>query len=259
MEGTDMHRCTIFFFLIVLVLFSSCLRNESTEKATPLEVTVNTDTTITSLKKPEGISPQFSYVYGQQIAKTLKSNYPDVDLEYLARGVYDACKKESFFSEDECLDILTTFQRKVYEEADKILSERAEKNLLEAETFLLANSKRTNVKSFSDKLQYEILREGREDGRVPSKNATVAISYMLKDLSGTIKDSSYVRGEASVLKLSQTVDGFAQAVTLMREGEKIRVWLHPDLGYGSVGNSLIGPNELLIFDIELIEVIEDQK
>ncbi|MCR5732401.1 MAG: FKBP-type peptidyl-prolyl cis-trans isomerase [Sphaerochaetaceae bacterium] len=239
---------------MVLILFSSCF-NSGTKK---VEATQNeskhSDDSISSLEKPMRLVQQFSYVYGNQIAKTLKRNYPEVDLEYLARGVYDAFKEESYFTEEESQDILNRFQRKLYEEADRLLKEKAVKNLLEAESFLSANAKRGNVKSVSDRLQYEILREGKEGGKSPREDSTVVVNYLLKDLSGTVKDSSYVRGEASILNLSQTVKGFSRAVSMMKEGEKVRVWLHPELGYGSLGNTLIGPNELLIFDIELIEV-----
>ena len=217
------------------------------------------DDSLSSLSRPTELSRQFSYVYGNQIALTLKQNYSEVDLEYLARGVLDAYSNSSFFTEEESRQIISSFQQKLYEEADKHRKEEAVKNLAQAESFLSANAKRTGVKSVSEKLQYEVLREGSVDGKQPTSTSTVTVDYQLMDLSGAVKDSSYSRGESSVMNLGQTVPGFAQAVSLMKEGEKIRVWIHPELGYGSYGNSVIGPNQLLIFDIELVSVDSTQQ
>ena len=241
--------------LSLLILFSCTEKKVETPvvQSAPKATEAPKDS-LSSLSRPTELSKQFSYVYGNQIAFTLKQNYSEVDLEYLAKGVLDAYEQSCFFTEDESRQILSAFQQKLYEEADKHMKEEAVKNLAEAESFLKANAKRAGVKTVSEKLQYEVLREGNAEGKQPSDKSTVTLDYQLVDLSGAVKDSSYARGEASTMNLAQTVPGFSQAVSLMKEGEKLRVWIHPELGYGSYGNSVIGPNQLLIFDIELISV-----
>ena len=135
------------------------------------------------------------------------------------------------------------------------MKEIRERNLSAAESFLATNKKRSGVISVSDKLQYEILRSPSENGAKATNKSTVTVDYRLVTLAGEVKDSSYERGQASVFDLSTNIiEGFRSAVAQMQEGEKIRAWVHPDLGYGINGTSNIEPNQLLIFDIELISV-----
>ena len=100
-----------------------------------------------------------------------------------------------------------------------------------------------------------MLREPQEGGKKAQANSTVTVNYQLITLSGEVKDSSYERGQTSTFDLSTNIiEGFRAACSVMSEGEKIRAWVHPDLGYGINGSSNIEPNQLLIFDIELISV-----
>ncbi len=251
-------RKAAFFVVTALVFLALVSCNGKKAETLPVQSgpqnVEGSKDSLSSLEKPTELSKQFSYVYGNQIALNLKQNYSDFDLEYMAKGVVDAISMRCDFTDEESRQILSAFQQKLYEEADKLRKEEAVKNLADAESFLSANAKRAGVKSVSDKLQYEVLREGRADGKTPLDTSTVTLDYQLVDLSGSVKDSSYQRGESSTMNLGQTVPGFTQAVCLMKEGEKLRVWIHPELGYGSYGNSVIGPNQLLIFDIELVSV-----
>ena len=82
------------------------------------------------------------------------------------------------------------------------------------------------------------------------ENMMKRINKTMERLQAHNMAAYYVETKAEVVPLLKT---------LMKEGEKIRVWIHPELGYGSYGNSVIGPNQLLIFDIELVSVDSTQQ
>ena len=129
-------------------------------------------------------------------------------------------------------------------------------NLEEAEKFLAANKGKDGVKTTASGLQYEILSEGAAEGKSPAASDTVKVHYQGTLLDGTKFDSSYDRGQPIEFPLSGVIAGWTEGVQLMSEGDKCRFFIPPALGYGERGTpgGPIGPNEALIFEVELIEV-----
>jgi len=131
----------------------------------------------------------------------------------------------------------------------------AAEKLAASEGFLKENSEREDVKTTDSGLQYMVLEEGPEDGATPVSTDLVIVHYVgtLKD--GLEFDSSHARGAAATFRLNGVIPGWTEGVQLMSEGDKYRFFVHPDLAYGKRGGGpLIGPNEALIFDVELIKV-----
>lgn len=249
-----------FLFVLSFILifsFSSCrkedivLKNE-TPSANGIEEGEIKAPDITTLDPPSSLSQKFSYVYGYQQASSLFSAY-DLDAYYIAKGVIDGASGTGFYTHDEMQNILSSYLELLQENNMAELEKIRTRNLEKAETFLAANKERKAVITTSSGLQYEILKEG--SGRKAGSESTVNLQYQLMLLSGEVVDSSYSRGTPSRLDLSSSlIPGFKEAVLLMKEGEKIRAWLHPSIGYGVNGATKIDPNELLIFDIELVSV-----
>ncbi len=131
-----------------------------------------------------------------------------------------------------------------------------ERNLENAEKFLADNSKKDGVTTTQSGLQYEVIREGAADGKSPEATDTVEVHYQGTLLNGTEFDSSYARGESIEFPLNRVIAGWTEGVQLMSEGDKYRFFIHPDLGYGAGGTpgGPIGPNEALVFEVELISV-----
>ena len=254
-------RNGIILAIVFFSLFPSCSKPKEAVKKVeePVEIEVSVteacpsvDFDINALPTPSTLAQKFSYVYGVQQAENLLSLY-DLDAQYIAKGVLDGASGTGCFSHEESQQILTEYltllQANNEAEFERIKSE----NLAAAEKFLAVNKERNTVKTTDSGLQYEILREGK--GRAPIDGSVVKVQYQLMLLSGEVVDSSYSRGDASSLSLSSNlVPGFKEAVLLMKEGEKIRAWLNPSLGYGVNGATKVKPNELLIFDIELISI-----
>ena len=125
-------------------------------------------------------------------------------------------------------------------------------NLSQAEQFLKENAAKEGIIVTASGLQYEILSQG--SGRSPELHDTVVTHYAGRFLDGTEFDSSIKRGKPASFPVSGVIKGWTQALQLMHEGDKWRLYIPPELAYGERGRGSIPPNSALIFDIELIEV-----
>ena len=235
------------FLLIVLavVMLCSCRRAEAGGKSDA----------VSALEKPETIDDSFSYAVGYLLASSLSAYGENRDYGYTAKGVIDAASGSGYFTYEEIQGILSDFQRtRMAEAQDAFEAERAA-NREKSEEFLAANKQRNSVITTSSGLQYEMLEEG--EGKDAEPDSVVAVNYTLTLYDGTLAFSTYDDPEPVIIDLSDAVPGFSEGVGLMKEGGRIRLWVPPRLGYGSNAPSPIGPDMLLIFDIDLIEVIDE--
>lgn len=119
--------------------------------------------------------------------------------------------------------------------------------------FLDENGKRAEVKTTASGLQYEVLNEGT--GKQPVASDRVTVHYTGKLIDGTVFDSSVERGEPATFGVTQVIPGWVEALQMMKEGAKWRLFIPSNLAYGPNGaGNIIGPNSTLIFDVELIKV-----
>ena len=132
----------------------------------------------------------------------------------------------------------------------------AARNLEAANKFLAENAKKEGVKTTESGLQYKVLSEGPADGASPTDVNVVKVNYEGTLINGTKFDSSYDRGEPIEFPLGQVIAGWTEGVQLMSEGDKFQFFIPPALGYGEDGTpgGPIGPNEALVFEVELLEV-----
>lgn len=123
--------------------------------------------------------------------------------------------------------------------------------------FLQENSKKPGITTTASGLQYEVLREG--NGTSPNLKDTVVVNYRGTLLNGIEFDSSYLAGrEPAEFPLKRVIKGWQEGVQLMKEGAKFRFFIPSELAYGKRGSGIdIGPNEALIFEVELLKVWED--
>lgn len=121
--------------------------------------------------------------------------------------------------------------------------------------FLKENAKKdSSVKTTASGLQYKVLKEG--EGKSPKATDMVTVHYRGTLIDGTEFDSSFKRGEPALFPLNRVIKGWTEGVQLMKEGGKYRFFIPPQLAYGERGTpgGPIGPNETLIFEIELLKV-----
>lgn len=119
--------------------------------------------------------------------------------------------------------------------------------------FLKENANKEGVKTTSSGLQYKIVKEGA--GKSPAATDTVLVHYRGTLLNGTEFDSSYKRNEPISFPLNRVIPGWTEGLQLLKEGGKAILYIPSKLAYGSRGaGGVIGPDETLIFEVELLKV-----
>lgn len=150
------------------------------------------------------------------------------------------------------------------EEADQIIrsyfesegAREGQSNLEEGNAFLEENRGRQDIRITDSGLQYEVLEEG--DGPTPSDSDRVRVHYHGTLIDGTVFDSSVDRGEPAVFGVNQVIPGWTEALKLMPVGSKWKIYLPAELAYGESGaGGQIGPNSVLIFEVELLEIVKE--
>jgi len=135
----------------------------------------------------------------------------------------------------------------------------AKKNLDEGAAFLARNGKLPDVHTTASGLQYRVVRSGPVSGLRPKPADEVKVHYEGKLLDGHVFDSSYERGAPAVMQLRGLIPAWVEALQLMRPGDTWQLFVPPKLGYGEKGaGDEIPPNAVLVFRIELIDVLPDE-
>jgi peptidylprolyl isomerase len=187
---------------------------------------------------------RISEAFGHFIGRNLKSPGIQFDLESIVKGIRDgAAGKPAPMSDEEYEQAMIAVQQNAF-------AKISQSNLQAANDFLTSNAAKANVKELQPgKLQYEIVKEG--SGTAVEPHGNVQINYVGKFIDGTVFGSSKESGGPVTLSLDQTVPGFSLGLVGMKEGEERRLYVHPDLGYGTSGQ--LPPNSLLIFDVEMLK------
>ena len=187
---------------------------------------------------------QISEAFGHYIGRNLDSPGLKFDLDSVIQGIRDGASGKPAPLSDEL------YEEKLIKLQKSAFAAQSSLNLKAANEFLEKNSKEKDIREIEpNKLQFLVLTEG--NGPVVEAGATPMIHYLGKFLDGTVFGNSEELGEPIMLPLNQTIAGFSKGIQGMKEGEKRRLFIHPDLGYGTAGH--VPPNSLLIFDVEVIK------
>lgn len=192
---------------------------------------------------------KFSYSIGLGIGQNLRGmGTNDLNVEDFAQAVKDVLTGATpAISHTEARQIVNEYFEKL--EA-RINAENIEKG----KTFLEENKKNPNVKVLPSGLQYEVIREG--NGKHPKATDQVRCHYEGTLIDGTLFDSSVRRGQPAVFGVNQVIKGWVEALQLMSEGAKWKLYIPSELAYGSAGaGEMIPPHSTLIFEVELLEVL----
>jgi FKBP-type peptidyl-prolyl cis-trans isomerase len=197
-----------------------------------------------------------SYGIGMDVGSNLLPAKGRLDMAAFRKGLEDAlAERDGAVSEEELQTALQAFSAAVMEEQQQKQEEAGAKNLEEGEAYLAENGGKEGVTTTESGLQYEVLTEG--DGSAPTAEGRVSIHYRGSLIDGKEFDSSYERGEPAVFGVGGVIPGFSEALQLMQVGGHYRFVIPGELAYGPNGNGAdIGPNATLIFEIELLEIVE---
>ena len=148
---------------------------------------------------------------------------------------------------DEAMEIIQTA-------FNAVQAEMRERNLATGTAFLEENGKRPGIVTTSSGLQFELISGG--EGEKPGPGDTVLVHYRGATVDQIVFDSTYERGEPLEIPLDRVIPGWSEGLRMMREGDKVKLYIPPDLAYGERGaGNIIGPNTVLIFDVELLSIV----
>ncbi|MDG6773311.1 FKBP-type peptidyl-prolyl cis-trans isomerase [Thiomicrorhabdus sp. ZW0627] len=194
-----------------------------------------------------------SYALGTDIAKNLHQQGVNLDIKALTLGLEDVLNQKPLrLTEEEMQTAVNEVKKAVMQKRMEERKAQAEKNAKAGEEFLAKNKTKPGVKTTSSGLQYKIITEGK--GPSPTEDDMITAHYKGALIDGTVFDSSYDRGTPLEFKLGNVIKGWQEALKLMNAGAKWEVYIPAKLGYGEKGaGDRIGPNETLIFTVELIK------
>lgn len=200
--------------------------------------------------KPTGDKERFSYAVGMQIGQNMKQQGTEIDSKSLVQGLQDGLSGAAPKLTNEEMQAAVQAQQK--REVTKRESV-AKKNLETGQAFLADNKKKSGVVTRPSGLQYKVLKDGK--GKQPKASDTVEVHYRGTLLNGTEFDSSHQRNQTATFPVHGVIQGWQEVLPLMKEGAKWQVWIPANLAYGERGaGRAIGPNETLVFEIELLAV-----
>ena len=119
------------------------------------------------------------------------------------------------------------------------------------------NKDKGDVKTLESGLQYQVITAG--DGAKPGENDTAKVHYKGTLIDGTEFDSSYKRDKPAEFPVKAVIPGWTEALQLMKKGGKWKLWIPSELAYGERGRPSIPPNSVLIFEVELLDIMGDKK
>jgi FKBP-type peptidyl-prolyl cis-trans isomerase FklB len=197
---------------------------------------------------------KLSYAIGMNLARQFESQSVDVDPALLAAGLRDTLAGgKTALTEEEARAVMAAFQEELRSKQAAMMAQAADKNQKEGEAFLATNKAREGVVALPSGLQYKILKEGT--GPKPAADDTVLCHYRGTLIDGTEFDSSYKRNEPAKFPVKGVIKGWTEALQLMPVGSKWQLFVPANLAYGERGvGPQIGPNTMLIFDVELISI-----
>lgn len=193
----------------------------------------------------------FSYTMGFEMAEKLRERGLDVDPAAFAKGIEQSLNgtKPDLSAEQRQASVKAQQELELAKFEDKLkANEKAGADYRER------NKQRDGVTEIAGGVQYEVIKAG--SGKSPKATDKVEVHYHGTTITGTVFDSSVERGTTTTFPVNGVVPGFREALVRMKEGDKWRVVIPPKLAYGERGaGDVIGPNETLIFELELIKVL----
>jgi len=204
-----------------------------------------------------GLKEQISYIIGRDMARNFAQQGLDLDIDIFAQSMKEALTGEpTRLTPEQMQSAMQQLQEQLgggEDQDDTQDPTTMSNNKAEGEAFLQENASKAGVTTLPSGLQYEVLTEGTGPKAGPTSSVTTHYHGTL--LNGTVFDSSYQRGQPATFGVNQVIAGWTEALQLMPEGSKWRLYIPSDLAYGKRGAGRdIGPDTALIFDVELLKV-----
>ena len=199
---------------------------------------------------------KLSYAIGYQIGSQFANGDPDVDIAVMQRAIQDAYgKRRPAVPMQDMHEQLRRLDKHMHDKAESEFQRLATSNAAKSADFLAKNRQKPGVVQLPSGIQYQVLKQGTGK-ELPAVNSTVTVNFRATLIDGTEFDSSWAHGApVSFIVNNKVIPGWQDVIQRMHVGDKWRVVIPPALAYGERGNlPRIGPNEALVFEIELLEI-----
>jgi len=210
--------------------------------------------TATFAQNLETDSGKLGYAIGYQFGDETQQWGVDIDIEAIITAIRDArAGRDPQVPIQEMQQVLTAFNEQMRQQRMEQFQRLAEDNKAQSDAFLAENGKKSGIVTLPSGVQYRVIEEG--DGSRPNPTDTVTVHYRGSKTDGREFDSSFARGVPAVFQVDGVLAGWQEVLPLMREGSTWQVFLPPELAFGVRGDPpLIGPNEALKFDLQLVRI-----
>ena len=205
----------------------------------------------------KSLDEQASYAIGLDIGRSMLRDAANLNPDLVARGLMDSMKKQKpLLTDEQAQAVMTAYAKHMQAKEAAKVKPVADKNLKDGQEFLAANKKKEGVKTTETGLQYTVVKEGT--GASPKATDTVRVHYHGTLLDGTVFDSSVERKEPAEFPVNRVIPGWTEALQKMKVGGKWKLFIPAELAYGERGTpgGPIKPNQVLIFDVELLAIVE---
>lgn len=220
--------------------------------AAPTSTTTATATS-TASTTPDN-TKTVSYSIGYRTGQAMKTQSIAISTTDFSKGLDDGyAGNKPMISEAVMQTALTNMQQEMMKKMQTKYTEMSEQNQKAGDAFLAKNAKEAGVKTTPSGLQYKVIDAG--NGASPTATDSVTVNYEGTLINGQVFDSSYKRGKPATFKVNQVIQGWQQALQMMKPGATWMLYIPSNLAYGKQGSmGAIGPNETLIFKVNLISV-----
>ncbi len=196
-----------------------------------------------------------SYSFGQTFGVRLKETLPDLDIKSFVEGMSDVyAGKPSRLTDEQMQRVMQEYQVVMQQKQRETMDRLADENREKGKAYLAQNGAKAGVITTASGLQYSVLKKG--EGTSPALDDVVEVHYTGSLIGGEVFDSSVERGQPVSFPVNGVIKGWVEALQLMKPGDKWQLTIPSELAYGPAGtpNGRIGPNETLLFDVELLSI-----
>ena len=199
---------------------------------------------------------KLSYAVGWDIGEDIQRRGAEFDVETIVAAIRDSSAgKDPQVPAEEMVAMLTDLQQKVRQEQAEAFQQLATDNQTAADEFLENNKSKNGIVVLPSGVQYRIIEEG--EGSRPGMEDTVRVHYRGSKINGHEFDSSFARGVPEEFPVNTVLRGWQEVLPLMKTGATWQIFVPPELAFGARGNPPVGPNEALMFDLKLVEIVKE--
>ena len=196
---------------------------------------------------------KLSYAVGYQIGTDPRFRDLDLDVETVMNAIRDGlAERDPTVPEEEMVAILQTMAEEIRAEQIEKFNSLADENAQKSETFLSNNRNKDSIVVLPSGVQYRVIESGT--GARPTMDSEVTVHYRSMTMDGREFDSSFIRGEPVTFTVNRVIKGWQEVLPLMKSGARWEVFVPSDLAFGRRGQPPVGPNEVVIYNLNLVEI-----